>query len=245
MGALNHTTNLEKMKQELECPVYFEPLIDAVSLIPCSHKVGELAAKELFGKTTEDWKVTSNEKCPLCEKVVIGYSPDHTVRNTASLIVNSSQKDEQNLKQELKVKIPDQSLAVQAPKLSPLPYPGKSAKLKHTSGDWSYFDHGPPLCRRLDFKSIIDGSTVQEVSFLGYKDNSVSLHVHFSESDKVSKYLKSYELLPDSQSYTALSHMTYTHKDTKTLFAILAENNSFPDTHYGMMKEIIEKGYWE
>lgn len=96
--------NIEKVKEELLCPISLEPLTDAYALVPCMHKVQKAAAEKIFGSTNGGWLCTSDVPCPVCYVTVIGYLKDHSTRNIAEHFV-LIEKDIQEMASTVKKKV--------------------------------------------------------------------------------------------------------------------------------------------
>ncbi len=72
----------------LQCPVTLEPLYTAVTIMPCMHKINQIAAEHLYGerKVGNFYKNEyENTLCPICRAKVLGYSVDHTFRDIVHL----------------------------------------------------------------------------------------------------------------------------------------------------------------
>jgi hypothetical protein len=47
-------SNAQTLQDQLICPVLLEPLSQAISLVPCAHKVQQAAAEKMFGAIMVD-----------------------------------------------------------------------------------------------------------------------------------------------------------------------------------------------
>lgn len=109
---------LEQLQKNYECPIHFTLLTEAVSLVPCMHKVNLAAAQQLFGSMKI--QVEKSNSCPLCRQVVVAYYPDHHIRDAAQQLsilyqtyLNMTCKDDpwflsferQHKKQEAKIEL--------------------------------------------------------------------------------------------------------------------------------------------
>lgn len=84
---------IENLEAAISCPIMFDTLdkgdtlIRGNILIPCAHRIGEVATHQLFGALDCQKK---GEKCPLCRSIVIKYLPDagtkHLIKNLSSLL---------------------------------------------------------------------------------------------------------------------------------------------------------------
>ncbi len=227
---------LANMADILTCPVNFKPFYDAVTLFPCAHKVNKEVALQLFGKTMENFCIRTEHPCPVCRTVVIGYSPDHAVRDLAHSFFDHRSPSAR----------PEKSLALP----QELPYPGRRGVFFHQSGDWQPFDCGKSdLNRMLEFSSKTPDSLINQFSLLGYKDGSVALDINIPLIARYSNrpqhivrkvivsYFRSHEL-----DYTSLFRgfiKATTPKQVRTLFSILATNNDIPEPHLQQIGAII------
>jgi hypothetical protein len=75
---------------ELTCSVDFEPLYNAVNLVPCNHKINAIPALKIFGAMNANLCALQGIACPLCNRIVTAYSKDPVVRNLANQIFSLS-----------------------------------------------------------------------------------------------------------------------------------------------------------
>lgn len=74
------------LEESIICPIDLGPMKDAVSFVPCSHKMCLACAEQVFGKMIGE-KVQKIKGCPLCKKIVTAYYPDHTIRSLVAPIL--------------------------------------------------------------------------------------------------------------------------------------------------------------
>jgi hypothetical protein len=236
-----NTLSVENFVSELTCSVSLEPLYEAVSLIPCSHKLNEKIAEQIFGKTFDGWKIHSQKKCPMCIQVVIGYTVDFTIRNIVAHLSGVSLQMLEESQKIIRNRLPEKTLDLASPVLTPIPFPGIAAKFKHNGGVWDrYFDSGAPLCRRIEFVSLVEKSTIKEFSFLGYKCGTTAMIIYFRKNVGFCDFLRSHGIFVKSIDEIAGSFKSQTKEDLKTLFFILATHSDIPDSYYVQLKEIVE-----
>lgn len=76
-----------KESQELvrayECPVDSAPLVHAVTLIPCCHKINLAAAEVIYGRMIGEHCEHQGRPCVVCRTPVIAYYADPIVRDLA------------------------------------------------------------------------------------------------------------------------------------------------------------------
>lgn len=70
-----------ELEKELICPISGQLLKNAVSLIPCCHKIDKIAAEQLLGPVDEDRKISTLKICPVCSNDIVGWMEDHTMQN--------------------------------------------------------------------------------------------------------------------------------------------------------------------
>lgn len=228
---MNGSCYVNKLLETMQCPLELKPLLTAVNLFPCNHKVNEAAAKELYGKceisgACEKKGIT----CRVCGGIVTRYGPDHTIRQLADLIFGN---------QHLLDKLPEHPLVLEK-RPEPLPYPCKRETFVHTKGDWEPFRSGGDLCRIYTFASFSSDSVIREFSLLGYYNGKISIYISFQGGNKeFVNYLRSHGMI--IKEYDSC-YKTGTPEDLKTLFRIIAENNEIPEKDYGFLRALVEKG---
>lgn len=231
---------LTAMQEELSCPVTLDPMSEAVTLVPCAHKIQQSIAEQLFGITKDGWRVDlPNKGCPICIRPVEGWIKDHLTQACVEKLYSFSPEDIKKTIDSLKEKNPS--------------YPGKPTKFKHEyPGNWEkpfvsgglYTSDGL-LCRMLAFERSNKDSLIQEFRFLGYRDGSIGISITYGgEKGAMVKYLKEYNICcKDIHPISGWnSYCTSTLMDVRKLFAILAENNEIPEPYFTMMQEILKKG---
>lgn len=242
MSAECTQSNAKTLQDELICPVLLEPLSEAVSLVPCAHKVQQTAAETMFGATRGGWQVRPGNLCPVCRESVLGYMKDHSTRNIVKQLFALPESEINAMLALMKKNLAEKSMSVKKDILVEMPYPGKSARFIHSCGDWGLFESGADLCRMMAFKSSTKDSLLEKFSVSGYKDGDVCISMYFSKIDKdVIEYLKQFDLIADSFD---LAHGYKSHgKDQlKIFFNILANNNEIPVSHFEMIRDLVAKG---
>lgn len=126
-----------------------------------------------------------------------------------------------------------------------IPYPGERGEFVLKSGDWKFIDYGVPLVRELRFVSRKSSSLFNEVNILGYRNGLVGLCVKYKENDfeVIKNYFESLGL--DMSKISSRQYIALFHKDVKTLYEILQENNSLPQEQLPLIRNLIEKGKWK
>ena len=66
-----------------ECPVGMDPLLEAVTLVPCCHKVNQAVAEHLYGRMEGDTCARRDQPCVICRTPVRAYYADNMVRDLA------------------------------------------------------------------------------------------------------------------------------------------------------------------
>lgn len=126
-------------------------------------------------------------------------------------------------------------------------YPGPSAIFVHRNGDWNYHNSDFDLCRELNFKSTVKGSTIQRFSVLGYKSGRVSIFIEFGETGNENKpfiqFLEANGIRLDY--YDRLGNFLFTDSPqiTSKVFQILSKNNQIPPLHQERIARIVACGY--
>lgn len=235
-------SSLNIPENPLTCSIYFEPLTEAVTLVPCAHKIQQAAALEWFGPVQNGWELKTKKPCPLCRAPTLGYMVDHTMRNVVRSVYELPEADRNTFLENMTSNLAQKSLAVEKDTTPILPYPGKQARFVHTSGDWKPLDRAScgELSLRMDFQSTTEDSLLKKFSLLGYKDGDVAISIGFCEKDSknLNSYLKQFDILIDSD----YSFKTKTKEQLRILFNILAENNEIPASHFDKVKDIVTKG---
>ncbi len=247
---MNHLTtqsNAKLLQDQLTCPVTLEPLYDAVTLVPCAHKVNKIAAEKMYGILKDEWKIQIQEDklCPVCKIPVVGYMKDHTTISIVKQLTELNEKELNSMLQKMKCYLAEKSKPVEKDVQMDLAYPGISAKFVHTDGDWKLYDSGGSLCRCMQFSSLTTNSLITQFSLLGYTDGDVTIRVTFSNlSNDLVEYLKKFNIVPNNSGPTH-AHMSIDHDQLKLIFNILADNNEIPESHFEKIRDIVAKGKCE
>lgn len=221
--------NIQNVGISLTCPVDFEPLFQAVTL-NCGHNINETPAKQLFGNIYNN-RCLKSGNCPLCQRVVLVYYPNYTLRELARSFFASDEKIEQTIDREEKKE---------------LSYPGIKAKFYQKSGNWEFFNLGrfSSLCKQIYFTSITPNSLFNTISLCGYIDGSLKMFVTIRNGnfDIIKDYLIDNQIfLEDFSSF----YGCFERKNLKKMFYLLANNNEFPETIFQKFKEIVDSGKCE
>lgn len=231
----------KQLLEELYCPILLEPLSNAVSLVPCAHKVQQVAAEKMFGKTINGWQIVLHKPCPMCRTSVIGYMVDHSTRNIVKQLFELPDYEINEMLIKIKNNLAEKCKIVEKDVLPEIQYPGKPARFLHVSGDWNLKDLGDTtLCRMMTFESSTTNSLLKGFKILGYKDNDVRILLNFS---KVSKFLVEYFKKFDVVISDYDDHYISDGKDQlKVIFNIISENNEIPVTHFEKIRNIVSLG---
>lgn len=233
-------SNAQMLQDELICPVLLEPLSQAVSLVPCAHKIQQSTAEKIFGITNNGWQVQSRNPCPVCRTSILGYMIDHSTRNMVTFF-ELSEKEISKALHLVKENLAKKSISVEKNVIVNIPYPGKPARFIHKRGNWNVFDSGGKLCREMFFTSSTKGSLIEEFCIVGYKHGDVSIIMYFSEkSSNVKKYLKQFDLIPDHLDL-ANGYRSNNNNQLKAFFKIIADNNEIPASHFDKIRDIVAK----
>ena len=218
--------SIDTLRVHLQCPVTLETLSEAVSLVPCAHKVQQAVAERIFGVVDSGWEVRVSDLCPVCRVPVVGYMADHVVRNIVTDL-----------------------LPLTEDKLSAsIPYPGKQAQFIYHKGDWNvlFEEEYGSLCRKIDFISSTKDSFLKSFCMLGYKNGSVAISMNFPpESTHMTAYLKQFDITPNDSEELYGFYISEDEEQLKTLFNIIAENNEIPASHSALIREIVDLGRCE
>jgi hypothetical protein len=85
-------SEIQRLHSLCSCPVSFEPLVQAVTLFPCCHKVSLAVAKTLYGEVKDGECLKRNQVCCMCRTPVTTYHDDHLVRDIAQLALQLSEQ---------------------------------------------------------------------------------------------------------------------------------------------------------
>lgn len=233
--------NAQTLQDQLMCPVFLEPLSQAVSLVPCAHKVQQAAAEKIFGATNGGWLVQSENPCPVCRVSVLGYMTDHSTRNIVKQLFELQESEISEMLALMKNNLSEKCMSVQKD-VQDMPYPGKPARFIHANGNWNLYNSKTDLCRFMQFKSSTEDSLLKEFFVLGYKNGNVSISITFSKSSSdVKEYLKQFDLFPDSIDLVT-AYKSQSKEQLKIFFNIIAENNEIPVSHFEMIRDLVAKG---
>lgn len=232
--------DVENFLKALECPVNLDLLTDAVSLSPCMHKVNAAAAKAIYGQMiSNEAGVKERKPCIICKQTVTAYYEDHFTRGIVALLMGSKQLE----------LIPQVSAKIQADfkemNAGDIPFPGKPAKFECVSGKWESYNSGADLERCMEFQCIttIENSLFKSFSILGYKDGSVSIFIRFNYvTEKLTKYFHALGIQTDD---LFLGSLKCNGMQAKKLFSVLARHNEIPNTHFDLIRTLIEHGDWK
>lgn len=218
------TIDVSKLTDSFTCPVSLSLLTEAVSLIPCSHKINESIAIEMFGKQIPgSWRLLKEGFCPLCRQKVEGYSIDHTIRGLVAQIFGDDSS---------KVITPMSSGVPSAE-----PYPGKNAKFNVNKDCWE-----EPLYGEIQFISL--DSFIYKITLSTWKGPNFNLCIFFNSKadiERIDRYFQSNAFPPmndadkKSKSYN-LREIPFIRK----FFKILTEHNEFPRESFEKIKRIFE-----
>jgi hypothetical protein len=221
----------------MNCPIDTMPLLNAVTLVPCMHKVNELVAKRIYDGMNVQNSVIKPNPCPICNVRVTAYYADHLVRSLAHALLGPKN-------QEI---LPEASRTIQAEQkdIANVPFPGIGAKFVATS-TWETLIVGMPLERQLCFVSKTPNSLFTEMQVLGYKNKKLVISVEAGSEHRntVGNYLETLEITVENYEKTLGRFRINIHSDLKTLFRVLAENNEIPVEHFQLIRTLVEQGHW-
>lgn len=239
---LTYNSMASMLEGQLMCPIDLEPLTQAVSLVPCAHKIQETAAKKLFGPVEDGWKVNSKNSCPVCRIPTLGYMVDHLTRNIVNEFVALPQKDLHHILKTMKETLVEKSKSVEKEAKAAIPYPGKPARFIHQNGTWDLYDSGGSLCRRMNFISSTKDSLIERFSLFGYKNGNVLIFIKFLENIYSAKdYFKNFDIILTETDLSS-EYISKNPDELRVIFNILAENNEIPASHFDQIRDIIAKG---
>jgi hypothetical protein len=234
--------NAQTLQDQLICPVLLEPLSQAVSLVPCAHKVQQAAAEKMFGATHGGWLVQSENPCPVCRTSVLGYMTDHSTRNIVKQLFELPESEINSMLALMKKNLAEKSISVEKDVIVEKPYPGKSARFIHNGGDWELCNSGGDLCRSMRFKSSTKDSLIKDFAVLGWNDGDISIKIQFSkDSSDLKEYLKQFELFPEWMELE-LGYKSKSKDQLNVFFNILANNNEIAVSHFEKIRGLVAKG---
>jgi hypothetical protein len=198
---------------ELYCSAGSGPLIEAVSLFPCNHKVNQAVAEKWYGMDGNSCALKGKEcVVPDCNTLVKGWAPDPTIRSLASRAFGHEKA---------------RPLALEEKKAENLAYPGIPAEFVWKEGDWNQVEdvYGANVCRQIHYMSITENSLLKEFSFFGYPNGAVFLTVVFSENSFFKEYLQAHQLFRGCYASVGNRYMAISPENVRKLFDIVANNN--------------------
>lgn len=229
---------VQNIAKTLTCPVFLEPLTEAVTLIPCCHKVNETAAIYLYD-IVENNKCSKSGNCPVCRSLVIAYYTDYSIRELAKNIFTTEE-----IKHEVVERCIIENKQIIVSKQGDLSYPGLRAKFVHKSGEWKFRDYGngSMLCKELNFSSVTPNSLFEEFSLFGDKDGLLRMRIDYNKkkSEEIKQYLMSNEVAVESD--YPYGNMRMQGINVKKMFSLIAKNNEIPGEYFQKLKDIIEIG---
>lgn len=202
----------------LSCPKDQKPLLYAVNLFPCCHKVNEAALQSL------------ENKCFVCKTPIVSSAKDHSLRELATQFFAFAEVEIKNLAPQLQEK-----------EYQDQPFPGKSAVFAHLAGDWEPKDTGSPLCRELQFRSIVPDSLLENFTLYGYTDGTIRISIWFQKYHGFDEFLKTYQIDDNGFGFLVEDNL----EKIRVLFRIIAMNNEIPSDKYPLLAQIIKEGKCE
>jgi hypothetical protein len=78
--------SITSMQEDLSCSTCLEPLLNAMTLSPCSHKICEACARKIYGSDfkLEKKPIADVPPCPVCRQAVKECLIDYTIRSLAA-----------------------------------------------------------------------------------------------------------------------------------------------------------------
>jgi hypothetical protein len=227
--------NSETLEKELTCPVSLRLLREAVSLVPCSHKVNEEIARELFNEIiSRQVDASLSICCPICRERATRYIQDDTTRNIVKKIFDPEPQRSLTL--------PRSSFQLEKKPKKNLPFPGVPARFSLVKSKWEttidYRKFRSLLHRELSLVSDTETSIFKEINLCGYKDGSQVLTVYARvQSKELENYMRTHDFIDSN--FTS----SFAAKDAvsiKRLFKLISEHNEIPEPYYTQIHEIIE-----
>jgi hypothetical protein len=224
--------NVKNFLSGLLCPIGFDPLTKAVSLIPCCHKVNQAAAERYYGKIVNGFCELREKPCVICKTPIVAYAPDPLMRDLVAQIFGPEKEDLEALPAHpLVLETPEEKKAILN-----IPYPGLPAVFVWAGGEWNQTFAVGDLRRQMRFQSITANSVLEAFNLLGYSDGSVSISVRFGMNSPFIEYLKAHRIVCAE----FFCHKTHTPAELKTLFRIITQNNEIPSAQLKQISEIVE-----
>lgn len=231
---------ISNLLNSLTCPVTLNPMTDAVTLMPCCHKISEAAATSMFKgvqkgsffeveKTTGLWSYFGCKNtglCPYCKTPVTGYGIDRTIREFAKVLLVDQ-----------KLTLTTKEVEAEKKEL-PIPFPGKRAKFYATT-DWND--------KKLLFFKTNDDALIQTVYVKEEENGAIQLGC-FIEGEKnrhsFSDYHKKLGVEDQFLGYIC-GTFRFEGEDCKIIFEDLARHNTFPCDEYELITSLFESGNWK
>lgn len=233
MSSTSHSIGSQTWKDNVllsvQCPIDLEHLTEAVTCIPCAHKVNEEAAKILFG-VDPGQRVES--PCPICRGNVETYQVDHTMRTLVGLLLGKEAGEVADQLPKTCAKI-----AREHKETKDIPFPGKGAKFVRTSGKFE-----PPYLLRFYSKtpgSLFKSFKIKKMMNLQDSFYSFVLKVSFSQknAEKIFEFLSEKGL--DIQNRTSRKRYAASGNNAKKLFGILAKHNEIHKISFKKIRKIM------
>ncbi len=212
----------------LTCPVNHQPLVDAVTLVPCMHKINAGPALRIFGGELTiplkgmklDGFVNKSQLCPHlgCKSIVTAYYVDDAYRSVVKALLAS--KD-----------------------IVGVPFPGKRAFFQIINDCWGL--PGQAMAE-LSFASCTPDSLFDEVIVLGKHDRSIGIYIRVEAKHRnaVATYMEALGIPLEKYDKVAGRFRAESHKDVKMLFRVLDENNDIPSKYREVIRLVVEEGRW-
>lgn len=220
--------DLESFNRSFECYIEKMPLTEAVTCVPCMHKINLTSAQYFLGSMEGD--VCSNPRpCGLCRRVIQAYYPDHTVSDFVKRVL-----DLENVIRENTVDKSEEEQKVE----KEMAYPGKLGKFVFTGGN-----RGIVFGPQMNFGNSESGAVLRAFQVFNHI-GGIALQVHFRPNDKLTtEYLLNQGMdLKESDIRKGTFLVFSTSDQMKKLFAIVTKYNEFPEEHLLKMQAIVEAG---
>ncbi|HRD56228.1 MAG TPA: hypothetical protein PLC42_07530 [Parachlamydiaceae bacterium] len=206
--------NSESITPYLICPVSQKPLLKAVGIIPCNHKIEEIIAKKRFGRPMNgNWKTAKDLTCPVYNQTAKGYLIDAEMRKITAPVFHSE-------------------------------YPGERSLFEHVSGDFELLTSRFHFCREMSFKSETPNCLIHTLHFLGYSDGTIKIEINFNpcHTANIQNFFAGITnevfFFPGEEEKGF--YRTKSKKDLQVVFKIIKDNNTFPIKFLDKMQAIIE-----
>jgi hypothetical protein len=233
-------TDIASLTNALQCPVGLDPLTQAVTLVPCCHKVNQVAAEKIYGKMDSGSCEKAGVPCVMCRTPVQAYYVDRSFRDIVQRMLGRAESVIEPMVLPTRSRLLERAHA----EVKNLPYPGMGGRFVHSSGNWALYDEsGDDFCREMTFVSETKGSLIKEIGLFGYKSGKVSLLVKFREiKESLESYLLDYGIVLKCYDIDLKSYQSENIVELRSLFSIIAQNNQIPDEYFSRIREIVERG---